>query len=401
MSDRREPQVPSNEAPPPLMGGHGPVPLSARAPAPRAHRVKPSAIRLVMAGAGAIVASALIYGFVIAPKVQAEARNQARAETVARASGKVEPAAILAEGPKSYSDPRAGLGPNPPPVEPVQTSSQPPSIPLEPAGPAHEPRFVGASDTSPQRGPQSASETQKARTSELFVDGAAHTRSVTPTPEPDPAPPKPVLALKADYNAVYGDRAILAPLSAYELKAGTVLPAALLTALDTERAGRVLAVITENVFDTVTGQKLLIPQGARLLGRYDGDQAYGDKRAFLVWERIIFADGRSLTLNAEQGVDVQGAAGIAGRVDRRLGQLAIAALFSGAITSLGEAARRQASDKSNTLIGDAGDAAALEAARVGGKLVDRELGVKPTLRVREGTRVQVLLTRDLIVEPGP
>jgi type IV secretory pathway VirB10-like protein len=212
---------------------------------------------------------------------------------------------------------------------------------------------------------------------------------------------QPSISRKSDYQEVYGDRAILAPVSPHELKAGTVIPAALLTAIDTQREGRVVALVTENVFDTVSGQYLLIPQGARLLGRFDGDQTYGERRAFVVWERIIFADGRSISLNKEPGVDSAGAGGVMGRVDRRLGQLVIASLFSGAITTLGEAARRDGDGKSNSFMGDAGDAASIEAARVGGRLIDRELEVKPTIRIAQGSRVQVLLTRDLILEPAP
>ena len=119
----------------------------------------------------------------------------------------------------------------------------------------------------------------------------------------------------------------------------------------------------------------------------------------MVWERIIFADGRSLTLDKEPGVDSTGAGGITGRVDRRLGQLALATLASGVITTLGEAARRDGEEKSGSLLGDAGDAASIEAARVGGRLIDRELEVKPTIRIAQGSRVQVLLTRDLVLEP--
>ncbi|MFN7609428.1 MAG: TrbI/VirB10 family protein, partial [bacterium] len=100
-------------------------------------------------------------------------------------------------------------------------------------------------------------------------------------------------------------------------------------------------------------------------------------------------------------VDGKGAGGVAGRVDRRIPQLLTATLFAGAITTLGEAARKDGNNKDTSLLGDAGDAAAIEAARVGGRMVDRELEVKPTIRVRQGTRVQVLLTRDLILEPAP
>jgi type IV secretion system protein VirB10 len=117
-------------------------------------------------------------------------------------------------------------------------------------------------------------------------------------------------------------------------------------------------------------------------------------------ERLLFPDGRSITLNREPGIDSQGAGGVQGRVDRRIPQLLTATLFAGAITTLGEVARRDGEDRNNSIVGDIGDAAAAEAARVGGRMIDRELDVKPTIRVRQGTRVQVLLTRDLILEPA-
>ncbi len=97
-------------------------------------------------------------------------------------------------------------------------------------------------------------------------------------------------------------------------------------------------------------------------------------------------------------MDAQGAVGVEGHVDRRLLPLAVATLFAGAITTLGQTARDH-QDHAGGLLGDAGDAAAIEGAQVGGKLIDRELDVRPSIRLSPGARVQVLITRDLVLEP--
>jgi type IV secretion system protein VirB10 len=155
--------------------------------------------------------------------------------------------------------------------------------------------------------------------------------------------------------------------------------------------------VTQNVFDSISGRHLLVPQGARLIGRHEGESQYGDRRAFLTWDRLILPNGKSLLLTKEPGVDAQGAVGVQGRVDRRLGSLAIATLFAGAITTLGEIARDDEDDSG--FWGDAGDAAAIQAAQVGGRLIDRELEVRPSIRLRAGAPVRVMITRDLILEP--
>jgi type IV secretory pathway VirB10-like protein len=389
----------------PLTGGQT---LHARVAPKPAQQINKSAVRGVFILCGSVISLSLIYGFVIDPMVKAEARAKQANQARETPSGSVRPAEVLSQGPSTYAE--LTNAPNLPSEEALTSSS--PIVPLD-VGPAHEPRLI--MEARPAYGAQparrqsaqmtsqsgSASETQKARQSALFFTQTPSTPTQVATPVAAPAPRQDLIQRKKDYDAVYGDRAVLAPLSPYELKAGSVIPAALLTAIDTEREGRVIASVTENVFDTVTGSYLLIPQGSRLLGRFDGDQTYGERRAFLVWERLLFPDGRSITLAREPGVDGKGAGGVVGRVDRRIPQILTAALFAGAITTLGEAARRDGSNKDTSLLADAGDAAALEAARVGGRLVDRELEVKPTIRVRQGTRVQVLLTRDLILEPVP
>ena len=148
----------------------------------------------------------------------------------------------------------------------------------------------------------------------------------------------------------------------------------------------------------MTGRILLVPQGSKLIGRYGGDSHYGDKRAFLVWDRLILPNGKSLILTEEPGVDGTGATGLRGRADRRLLQLGIATLAGAAVTTLGEIAHNNAGG-SRSLIGAAGDAASIEGAQVAGRLVDRELDVRPSIHVRAGSPVRALITRDLILEP--
>ncbi|WP_262922515.1 TrbI/VirB10 family protein [Brevundimonas diminuta] len=202
----------------------------------------------------------------------------------------------------------------------------------------------------------------------------------------------------------YSRHVLTAPLSPFELKAGAVVPAVLLNGVDTTRAGPIVAAVTQNVFDTVSGRHLLIPQGARLIGRHEGESAYGDRRAFLIWDRLILPNGKSLILEGEPGVDAQGVVGVRGQVDRRLLPLLAGTLLAGAVTTLGQMAReddnrRDGGRRSGGWLGDAGDAAAIEAAQVGGRLLDRELTVRPSIHLRQGASVRVLITRDLILEP--
>ncbi|OYU74985.1 MAG: hypothetical protein CFE32_15970 [Alphaproteobacteria bacterium PA3] len=396
-------------ATPPLQGGQ--TPLNTRLDEPKPVKIRLAAVMSILGGAATIMCGAVIFVFVLDPFLKVDARAKAREESKQTPTGSVKPADVLSNHPVTYADlTKANTN------LPIEDAEIAPDIhPIIDAGPAHPShvtvdRAPSESQYRPSNGPSRTSseahrgsnEVDLARKSGLFFGEPVSRTSVSMGPNQMSSvhTDQPSVARKSDYQEVYGDRAILTPVSPYELKAGTVIPAALLTAIDTQREGRVVALVTENVFDTVSGQYLLIPQGARLLGRFDGDQTYGERRAFVVWERIIFADGRSISLNKEPGVDGSGAGGVTGRVDRRLGQLVVASLFSGAITTLGEAARRDGDGKSSSLLGDAGDAASIEAARVGGRLIDRELEVKPTILIAQGSRVQVLLTRDLVLEPA-
>lgn len=189
------------------------------------------------------------------------------------------------------------------------------------------------------------------------------------------------------------DSPYLPPRSPFELHAGAVIPAALVTALNSDLPGRVIAQVTAPVYDSVSGKHLLIPQGARLIGTYDSATSYGDNRVFLVWNRLIMPNGWSIQLGAMEATDPAGAAGLKDKVDNHLGRLAGAIGVSAVLSVLANEAQN---DNELGFRQSVGDAAAQEAARVGGRIIDRQLEVRPTLRVRPGAPVRVLVTRDIL-----
>jgi len=148
--------------------------------------------------------------------------------------------------------------------------------------------------------------------------------------------------------------------------------------------------------DSVSGDHLLIPQGARLLGAYDAAAAHGDRRLLLVWNRLIMPNGWSIPLRGMPGADASGASGLYDRVDAHMGRIAMASFLSGVISV---AANEAENDDGERRAESIGDAAAQEAARVGARIVDRELNVRPTLRIRAGARVRVLVSQDVVLRP--
>lgn len=188
------------------------------------------------------------------------------------------------------------------------------------------------------------------------------------------------------------------PGSRYEIKSGDVIPAALVTALNSELPGRIIAQVTAPVYDTVTGQHLLIPQGSRLIGTYANGTRYGDNRLLLVWNRLILPNGWSINLQEMNATDPAGAAGLSDRTDNHLGRLGLAIGLSAIISVIANEAEDN-DDNATSLTQSVGDAAAQQAAQTGGRIVDRELEVRPTLRVRAGAPVRVLVTRDIELRP--
>ena len=190
------------------------------------------------------------------------------------------------------------------------------------------------------------------------------------------------------------------PLSPYEIKAGTVIPAALITGLNSDLPGMATAQVTEPVFDHRTGRVLLIPQGARLIGKYDSQVGYGQDRVLLVWTRLIYPSGRSVELGGMIGADATGAAGLSDRVDAHLPVLARAIGLSTLIAiGAAEAQNSQARGSDNLVLQDAASGVSAQASQTGQRLVERDLQRAPTLRIRPGFPVRVMVDKDLILPP--
>lgn len=187
------------------------------------------------------------------------------------------------------------------------------------------------------------------------------------------------------------------PRSPYEIKAGTIIPAALVTPINSDLPGDVIGQVTVNLYDTITGRYLLIPQGSRLLGRYNSEVLNGHDRALIAWQRLILPNGYSIVLDVMPGTDAAGVAGMSDGVDWHTKQLLGATMLSTLIALGGNLAadidpnRRELSTVAETV--------AQDASRTGQRVIDRQLDRKPTIIIREGMPFNVLVNKDIELAP--
>ena len=196
-----------------------------------------------------------------------------------------------------------------------------------------------------------------------------------------------------DRQTVAPDR-VAPPASPYILQAGAVIPAALITGIRSDLPGQITAQVTENVYDSPTGSLLLIPQGTRIIGQYDDGVTFGQRRVLLVWNRLILPGGRSIVLERLPGADASGYAGLEDGVDYHWWDLMRAAGLS---TLLAVGAELASSDE-DRLIRAIRDGAQDTINQAGQQIVQRQLQVAPTLTIRPGFPVRIIVTRDLVFE---
>ena len=190
------------------------------------------------------------------------------------------------------------------------------------------------------------------------------------------------------------------PISQWEVKAGTIIPAALITAINSDLPGEVIAQVTEPVYDHETGRTVLIPQGSRLIGQYDSQVAYGQSRALVAWNRIIMPNGRSINIGSMTGADLSGASGLEDRVNGHFWQLAKGIVLS-TIFSVGAASAQDASARSSgeLVINSTANGVSNEAQEVGQRITERDLNRQPTIQVRAGWPLRVIVNKDMILAP--
>lgn len=294
------------------------------------------------------------------------------------------------------------------PAPPIGVPGQPGSAPgtVSPA-PAQTP----AQQRREQERQRVGQEKEAARVSQLFAsraNGPAQTAISVPA-----APPEGAQSAGSAGQQSEGDRKLAflngsverqtmatdqmqPPASNNIVQAGAVIPAALITGLRSDLPGQITAQVTEPVYDSSTGKILLIPQGARLIGQYDAQVQFGQSRALLVWTRLIMPNGRSIVLERQPGADAEGYAGLADHVDNHWGQLFRAAMLS---TLLSVGTEAGTSNDENSLVQAIRQGASNSFAQVGSQVVGRSLGIQPTITIRPGFPVRVIVTRDLTLEP--
>ncbi|HRN83210.1 MAG TPA: TrbI/VirB10 family protein [Hyphomicrobium sp.] len=264
-------------------------------------------------------------------------------------------------------------------------------------------------------------EIEAARVAKVFTDSRGVQASVTPTaaavgridpttgltlpaetPPLDPGAAQNMQDRKLAFVNAAVDRRTVTPdrvqekASPYVVQAGTVIPAALITGIKSDLPGTITAQVTEQVYDTPTGKQLLIPQGARLIGQYDSQVAFGQSRVLLVWNRIIMPNGTSIVLERQPGADAEGYSGLEDDVDYHWGQLFRAAILA---TLLGVGTEIGSSNNENEIARAIRQSGQDTASDVGRQLIRRQLNIQPTLTIRPGFPVRVIVNRDLILQP--
>jgi type IV secretion system protein TrbI len=262
---------------------------------------------------------------------------------------------------------------------------------------------------------------RRARTSHLFATTSTREQSAAPAlapsvTEPKTAPPTgqtdtpPIdpdsllnmqdrksafLNGPIDRKTVSPDR-LANPASRYVVQAGAVIPAALVTGIRSDLPGQVTAQATENVYDSPTGRYLLIPQGSKLVGAYDSQVSFGQDRVLLVWTRLIMPNGRSIVLERQPGADNQGFAGLEDEVDQHWGRLLMGAALS---TMLGVGAELGATNNDSAVVTALRRGSTDSLNQTGQQIVRRNLNIQPTITIRPGFPVRVIVNRDLVLAP--
>lgn len=195
---------------------------------------------------------------------------------------------------------------------------------------------------------------------------------------------------------IYNPHRLQDPVSPNQVMAGTIIPASLMTGINSDLPGQVIAQVTQNVYDTVTGDILLIPQGARLIGEYDSVVAFGRSRALVVWSRIIFPNGASMVIENLPGTDAQGFAGLEDEVDFHTWRLLKGIVLS---TLLGVGTELSFDDNESDIVEALRESAQSSANQAGQRLINRTLSIQPTITIRQGWPLRVVVNKDLVLRP--
>lgn len=201
---------------------------------------------------------------------------------------------------------------------------------------------------------------------------------------------------RRDTSSIYNPHALQTPASPYQVMEGSVISASMITGVNSDLPGLVVAQVTENVYDTVTGQTLLIPQGSRLIGAYDSVVAYGQSWALLVWQRIVMPDGSSVQIDNLPATDMAGYAGLEDGVDYHTWTLLKGVALS---TLLGVGTQLSLGSHESDLVRAIRESTQQGASQAGQRLTEKNLNIQPTITIRPGWPVRVIVHKDIVLKP--
>lgn len=210
-------------------------------------------------------------------------------------------------------------------------------------------------------------------------------------------------------KGTYLDSKLITPKSPYLVQAGSIIPAVMISGLNSDISGEVIAQVRENVYDSPTGAFLLIPQGSRLVGDFSNQIAYGQERVAVAWQRVIFPNGSSIALKGMKGSDVAGFSGFSDQVDNHYWKIFGSSFVMGVITAgmqysqnntnpnvqAGGLGFSNAPDVGQTLSGSLGQQLGQTALQI----TSKQLNVAPTIIVRQGYKFTIMLTADVQLKP--
>lgn len=232
-----------------------------------------------------------------------------------------------------------------------------------------------------------------------LAGASAQAAPADPTAVQNRQDPKEAFLAKAGEGGTRNPGSLQMPTSPYQVMAGTVIPAALVTGINSDLPGQVIASVTEAVYDTATGKHLLIPQGSRLMGRYDSQVAFGQRRVLLVWTRLILPDTSSVALDRLPGIDPAGYAGLEDGVDWHRDRILAAAALSTLLGVGAELAASESRTDGNRVVIAAREGAQDAVNQVGQEITKRNMSIQPTLTIRPGFPVRVMVNKDLVLRP--
>lgn len=404
MTDIQAGYIPPESAPP----------IDLRAPTPRVKRVNRVAVVTVVAGLGVLVAFALIAALRQPEKTAAPAKSSTQL---------VLPADALSDLPTDYAAAAAAQRRRDVPKlgEPIggefgaaqldvqnEAKARSTTVTDDPIGKlladmtlARLKRRAAARDAKPDFGdhppgatPLVASDAGRAAPAMSAGDAASRSMRDQDNRQDD----KREFTRSRHAGDAVLDEVVQTPANRIYLGAGTVIPAVLLTGINSDLPGMITAQVAEPVYDTVNGKRVLVPQGSKLIGEYDSRITFGQERVLFVWTRVRFPNGSSLNLEGMPGTDLSGFAGVSDQVDNHWWRLAKGVVLGSILGASAQQSYGGGLSASNPSLGQlAAAGAAQNINNAGQQIVQKNLQVQPTLVIRPGQRVAVFVTRDIVL----